>query len=285
MLKFIHLPLSICTFFERIFHKIFWTLLGYTVAKAPTSKKFDLVHQTFSPCERVGSGDESSLSSSHKTMLLLGLEGGAFPGSSQLFLHLLSHLRSWWEVHLTWKRTFRSGSQVWSCCCWSFCPTCRKSYRCVDVTVCGCDSVWVWQCVCVTVCGCDSVDVTVCVCDNVWVDIVCVWQCVCDIVCVTMCGCDSVLGVSLLQDIHKVQVLIKCSMQKWKGNARSILSYGWCQCRQKKMGEGPRSNERSSSSWTMNDDWRRPGNEATFMSVVCVLMLFWHYVPVSVLVC
>ena len=187
MLKFIHLPSSICTFFERIFHKIFWTLLGYTVAKAPTSKKFDLVHQTFSPCERVGSGDKSSLSSSHKTMLLLGLEGGAFPGSSQLFLHLISHLRSWWEVHLTWRRTFRSGSQVWSCCCWSFCPTCRRSYRCVDVTVCGCDSVWMWQCVDVTVWMWQCVGVTVwmwqCVCDNM-----CVWHCVC----VTMCVCDIV---------------------------------------------------------------------------------------------
>ena len=37
-----------------------WTLLGYTGAKA----KFDLVHQTTSPCERVGSGDETS----HKTL-------------------------------------------------------------------------------------------------------------------------------------------------------------------------------------------------------------------------
>ena len=37
-------------------------LLGYTVAKACASpKKFDLVHQTVSPCERVGSGDEKLL--------------------------------------------------------------------------------------------------------------------------------------------------------------------------------------------------------------------------------
>ena len=38
-LKFIHLHSSIRTFFERVFQKIFWTLLGYTVAKAPASSR------------------------------------------------------------------------------------------------------------------------------------------------------------------------------------------------------------------------------------------------------
>jgi len=34
-LKFIHRHSSIRTSFERVFRKIFWTLLGYTVAKVP----------------------------------------------------------------------------------------------------------------------------------------------------------------------------------------------------------------------------------------------------------
>ena len=38
-LKFIHLHSSIRTFFERVFRKIFSILLGYTVAKVPTSPR------------------------------------------------------------------------------------------------------------------------------------------------------------------------------------------------------------------------------------------------------
>ena len=58
--KLFHLHSSIY-FFELVFRKIFWMLLGYTVAKAPGSpKKFNLLHQTVSPRERVGSGEEAS---------------------------------------------------------------------------------------------------------------------------------------------------------------------------------------------------------------------------------
>ena len=49
-------------FFELVFRKIFWTLLGYSVPKAPASQRNStcFLHQTVSPCERVGSGDEAS---------------------------------------------------------------------------------------------------------------------------------------------------------------------------------------------------------------------------------
>ena len=38
-LQCIHLHLSIHTFFELVFCKIFWTLLGYTVTKAPANPR------------------------------------------------------------------------------------------------------------------------------------------------------------------------------------------------------------------------------------------------------
>ena len=38
---------------------MFQMLLGDTVTKYAKPKRFDLVHQTVSPCERVGSGDET----------------------------------------------------------------------------------------------------------------------------------------------------------------------------------------------------------------------------------
>ena len=38
-IKFVHLHSNIRTFFEQVFHKIFWMLLGYTVAKAPASPR------------------------------------------------------------------------------------------------------------------------------------------------------------------------------------------------------------------------------------------------------
>ena len=58
--KFVYLHSSTRTFFERVGRKMFWALLGYIVAKACASpRKFDLVHQTVSPRERVESGDET----------------------------------------------------------------------------------------------------------------------------------------------------------------------------------------------------------------------------------
>ena len=36
-------------------------LLGYIVASVCQPKKFDWVHQTVSPCERVGCGDETNI--------------------------------------------------------------------------------------------------------------------------------------------------------------------------------------------------------------------------------
>ena len=54
-----YLYLSIRTFLERVWHKMFWALLGYTVASACKPKKFDFLHQTVSPGERVGSGDKT----------------------------------------------------------------------------------------------------------------------------------------------------------------------------------------------------------------------------------
>ena len=58
--KLFHLHSSIY-FYWAGFPQIFWTLLGYTVAKAPGSPRiFNLFHQTVSPCEKVGSGDEAS---------------------------------------------------------------------------------------------------------------------------------------------------------------------------------------------------------------------------------
>ena len=44
-------------FSERVLHKFFWTLLGYTVTKA----WLGLVQQTVSPCERVWSGDKTGM--------------------------------------------------------------------------------------------------------------------------------------------------------------------------------------------------------------------------------
>ena len=38
-MRFIHLHSSIRTFFERVFRKLFWALLGYTVTKAPASPR------------------------------------------------------------------------------------------------------------------------------------------------------------------------------------------------------------------------------------------------------
>ena len=53
---------------------MFWTLLGYTV------KKFVLVHQTVSPCERVGSEDET-MSDYHLVLSLVSKSDLAHGGS------------------------------------------------------------------------------------------------------------------------------------------------------------------------------------------------------------
>ena len=46
------------TFVEQVWRKMFWTLLGDTVAKVCASHR-NLTWFTVSPCERVGSGDET----------------------------------------------------------------------------------------------------------------------------------------------------------------------------------------------------------------------------------
>ena len=53
---------SVRTFFEWVWHKIFWTLLGFTVAKVCASPR-NLTWSTrpFSPHERVGSGDNTRI--------------------------------------------------------------------------------------------------------------------------------------------------------------------------------------------------------------------------------
>ena len=50
-------PFEYPYFFEWVFRKTFWTLLGYTVAKAPGNPR----NSTCSPRERVGSGDETTV--------------------------------------------------------------------------------------------------------------------------------------------------------------------------------------------------------------------------------
>ena len=54
-------PLKYHTLLERVFRKMFWSLLGDTVTKTVNQpNKFDWVHQTVSPCERVWSGDQTT---------------------------------------------------------------------------------------------------------------------------------------------------------------------------------------------------------------------------------
>ena len=45
-------------FLSRFWHEKFWTLLGYTVARASTSPRNST--RPFFPCERVGSGDKTT---------------------------------------------------------------------------------------------------------------------------------------------------------------------------------------------------------------------------------
>ena len=51
-------PLKYLHFFERVWHKMFWTLVARWQSQSVCKpKKFDLVHQTVSPLERVRSGN------------------------------------------------------------------------------------------------------------------------------------------------------------------------------------------------------------------------------------